>query len=118
MIKHPLTKIADKLCDSERLDRNDGVTLFTDSNLLGVAQLANSVRESMHSNKTYFNYNIHLNVTNVCECGCEFCSFSRSGEALPGAYTMSIEQAIQWIDERHYPELSEIHMVNGLNPNF
>jgi aminodeoxyfutalosine synthase len=36
---------------------------------------------------------------------------------MPQAYTMSVQQARAWIQARYKPGMTEIHIVNGLNPN-
>lgn len=112
-----LSDIVDKVATASRLSFEDGVRLLEHPDLLSVGQLANSVRERLHGNITYYNKNLHLNATNVCEAGCVFCSFARLEEGMPSAYTMSLEQAEEWISKRILPGMTEIHIVNGLNPN-
>lgn len=112
-----LTLVREKIGAGVPLSAEDGVRLFTHSSLLEVASLANEVRERLHGNTTYYNWNLHLNSTNVCEASCLFCSFARLEEGMPQAYTMSVENARAWITERYRPGMTEIHIVNGLNPN-
>src|SRR3972149_6917176 len=112
-----LKQIADKVEADIRLDFDDGIALFEHPDLLWIGQLANRMRERLHGNLTYYNRNLHLNATNVCEADCMFCSFARLEDGKPGAYTMSHEEALRWIEERYQPGMSEIHIVNGLNPN-
>ena len=112
-----LSKIRDKVLSGETLSLEDGVRLFQEPDLLGVGQLANVVREKLHGDITYYNRNLHLNSTNVCEADCLFCSFARLREGMPQAYTMSPQKALEWIRERHKPGMTEIHIVNGLNPD-
>ncbi len=112
-----LCDIERKLENQEPLSLNDGCKLFEHPDLLAVGSLANKVREKLHGKITYYNWNLHLNSTNVCEADCLFCSFARLQEGMPSAYTMSVSQARQWIKERYRPGMTEIHIVNGLNPN-
>jgi aminodeoxyfutalosine synthase len=112
-----LRAIAAKVADGERLSYDDGVALMNHPDLLSVGQLANQVRERMHGNITYYNRNLHLNATNVCEANCLFCSFARLKEGMPSAYTMTVDQAMEWIDKRYQPGMTEVHIVNGLNPD-
>ena len=109
--------IVEKVNAGEALSIEDGVALFKHPNLLDLGQLANTVREKMHGNKTYFNWNLHLNSTNVCEASCLFCSFARLEMGMPQAYTMKINDARDWIQKRYRPGMTEIHIVNGLNPH-
>ena len=110
-------EIEEKLNSKERLSFDDGVFLATNPDLLTIGQLANSVREQIHGNITYYNKNLHLNSTNVCEADCIFCSFARLKTGMPNAYTMDHSQALDWIKKRYQPGMTEIHIVNGLNPD-
>ncbi|MFN8391961.1 MAG: aminofutalosine synthase MqnE [Bdellovibrionota bacterium] len=116
-MKSSFREISEKVHAQQPLSYEDGVALFHEPDLLAVGQLANSVRERLHGNTTYFNRNLHLNSTNVCEADCLFCSFARLKSGMPQAYTMSLEQAHQWIAERYVDGMTEIHIVNGLNPD-
>lgn len=109
--------IEEKVKSGARLSATDGEFLFNYPDLLAVGQLANGVREKLHGDITYFNRNLHLNATNVCEADCLFCSFARLKSGMPQAYTMDVQTALQWITERYRPGMTEIHIVNGLNPD-
>jgi aminodeoxyfutalosine synthase len=109
--------IRDKVLSNERLSLEDGVSLFHHPNLLDIAQLAHQVRLKKHGKTTYYNWNLHLNSTNVCEASCLFCSFARLKTGMPQAYTMDVDAARKWIKERYKPGMTEIHIVNGLNPD-
>ena len=109
--------IEEKILNSEPLNLEDGIFLYQHPDILRIGQLANSVRERLHGDVTYFNKNLHLNSTNVCEADCVFCSFARLEEGMPNAYTMSHAKALSWIKERYQPGMTEIHIVNGLNPD-
>ena len=61
-----LADIDDKLQAGERLSLADGVRLFDCPDLLAVGSLANREREKRHGARTYFNYNLRLEPTNVC----------------------------------------------------
>lgn len=111
------TSIRDKIRDNARLSADDGAYLFRHPNLLEIGQLAHEARTARHGRTTYYNWNLHLNSTNVCEASCLFCSFARLKTGMPQAYTMTIEQASTWIRERYKPGMTEIHIVNGLNPD-
>ncbi len=112
-----LVDIADKLDAGVRLDLADGVRLFEVSDLLAVGWLANREREKRHGARTFFNYNIRLEATNVCVASCLFCSFARLKPGDPGAYTLSLEEAWDKLRKRANQPLTEIHVVNGLHPD-
>jgi len=111
-------RIRDKVREHEPLTLEDGVALFEHKNLLEVGALANEVRERLHGDRTYFNRNLHINATNVCEASCRFCSFARLEEGKPGAYTMSHAEAWSKLQARLDAKdpITEIHIVNGLHP--
>ena len=112
-----LVDIDEKLQAGERLSFADGVRLFDCPDLLAVGSLANREREKRHGSKTYFNYNLRLEPTNVCVASCLFCSFARLKPTDAAAYTMSLEQAWDKLRTRAHQPLTELHIVNGLNPD-
>src|ERR687884_579906 len=112
-----LLDIAEKLESRIRLTAADGVRLFTCPDLLAVGWLANRERERRHGSRTFYNYNIRIEATNVCVASCLFCSFARLKPGDPGAYTLSLEQAWDKLRQRADQPLTEIHVVNGLHPD-
>ena len=111
-----LHDIDEKLRAGERLTFDDGAHLFETPDLLAVGWLANREREKRHAARTYFNYNLRLEPTNVCEASCLFCSFARLKPGMPEAYTMSLDDAWDKLRQRADQPLTEVHIVNGLNP--
>jgi aminodeoxyfutalosine synthase len=111
-----LGDVVEKLNTGERLAFEDGVRLFDCPDLLAIGWLANREREKRHDGRTYYNFNIRLEATNVCVASCLFCSFARLRPGDPGSYTMSLEQAWDKLRERAHQPLTEIHVVNGLHP--
>ena len=89
-----LSNIAEKVEARERLSFEDGVTLFNSTDLLALGWIANRERERRHGARTFFNHNLRLEATNVCEASCLFCSFARLKEGMPGSHTMSVEQIL------------------------
>lgn len=112
-----LADIDGKLRAGARLNFEDGVRLFQCPDLLAVGWLANREREKRHGARTYFNYNLRLEPTNVCVASCLFCSFARLQPSDEAAYTMSLEQAWDKLRRRANQPLTELHIVNGLNPD-
>jgi aminodeoxyfutalosine synthase len=112
-----LSEIAEKTDAGVRLDLADGVRLFECPDLLAVGWLANREREKRHGAKTFYNYNIRLEATNVCVASCLFCSFARLRPGDPGAYTLQLEQVWDKLRQRAHQPLTEIHVVNGLHPD-
>jgi aminodeoxyfutalosine synthase len=112
-----LSDIADKLEAGLRLTLEEGVRLFDAPDLLAVGALANREREKRHAGKTFYNYNIRLEATNVCVASCLFCSFARLRPGDAGSYTMSLEQVWDKLRARADQPLTEVHVVNGLHPD-
>ncbi len=112
-----LSDIAEKLNGSERLTLADGIRLFECPDLFALGWLANREREKRHGARTYYNFNIRVEATNVCVASCLFCSFARLKPGDPGSYTMSLEQTWDKLRQRAAQPLTEIHVVNGLHPD-
>lgn len=114
-----LDAIRQKVRRGERLGFDDGLALFHEPDLLAVGQLANEVREARHGDRTYFNRNMRVEVTNVCVASCLFCSFAKLEAHMPGAHTMTLEEAWKELEDARAgtdAPPTEVHVVNGLHP--
>lgn len=117
-IRHAgLEDLRDRVVAGERLSQADGERLFDTTDIGAVGALANLVRERKHGDWTWFNRNLHINATNVCEADCVFCSFARIKTGDPNAYTMEIDEAVGRITALKDAFVTEVHIVNGLNPD-
>jgi aminodeoxyfutalosine synthase len=111
-----LDDIAAKAEAGIRLTFDDGVRLFECRDTFALGWLANRERERRHGRRTYYNFNIRLEATNVCVANCLFCSFARLQPGDDGSYTMTLEQPWDKLRQREGQPLTEIHVVNGLHP--
>lgn len=112
------TEIERKILNDERLSREDGIKLFSCNDLAWLGALADYVRKKKCGEIVYYNVNCHLNLTNICSSLCKFCAFGRDRETK-GAYEMTIEQAINTIEEAMKdPNMSGLHIVSGLHPTW
>jgi len=111
-----LHSVHEKVRARERLSAEDALALYRSGDILAVGWLANSVRERMHGDKTYFNVNRHINPTNVCVAACRLCAFGRKKDA-PGAYTMALEEAFETAASGYSEAVTEFHIVGGLHPD-
>jgi aminodeoxyfutalosine synthase len=111
-----LSEIAGKVAAGERLSREDGLRLMTSSHLSAVGALANTARERLHGDRTYYIVNRHINYTNICANRCRFCAFSRS-EGEPGAYLLSVDECLQKAESFRAGRVSEFHIVGGCHPS-
>ena len=109
--------VAAKVAGGERLSFEEGVRLFHTEDLSALASLANQAREARWGDLTFFNRNLHVNATNVCEASCIFCSFARLKTGDAGAYTMALDEAVGRIRALREEFITEVHIVNGLNPD-
>ena len=112
-----LTDVAEKLDAGIRLTFDDGLRLFACPDTLAIGWLANREREKRHGARTYYNFNIRLEATNVCVASCLFCSFARLKPGDDGSYTMSLDEAWDKLRQRAHQPLTEVHVVNGLHPD-
>ena len=111
-----LKPVAAKILAGERLNLEDGVTLYRSPDLLAIGWLANSVREKRHGNTCFFNVNRHINPTNICVAHCKLCAFGRDPNA-PGAYNFALEEIYQRAEQGMREGATEFHMVGGLHPD-
>ncbi len=111
-----LETIERKVLAGERLSFDDGMTLWTTPDILGVGRLANHVRERMNGDSTYFIHNRHINPTNICIHSCQFCAFGVK-EDNPHAYMKSLEQIFEDAAAYNRGKVSEFHIVGGLHPD-
>jgi aminodeoxyfutalosine synthase len=110
-----LSSIYDKVLAGDRLSFEDGVTLYKSHDLISIGAMANLVRERKNGNVAYFNRNLHINYTNICNKLCLFCAFDRlPGEE--GGYTMYENDIRERFERWEGVRISEVHMVAGINP--
>ena len=106
--------IVRKIERNERLNKEDGLYLYHSSDLLTIGQLANEANLAKNGKHVYFIENMTLYFTNVCEAKCKFCGFRRDpGEA--GAYTLSPQEMIDYVEKHIHPGVREFHIVGGHN---
>ncbi|MCX7013724.1 MAG: aminofutalosine synthase MqnE [Candidatus Sumerlaeota bacterium] len=111
-----LAPIRDKVLAGERLLHAEGLVLSQTPDLFGLGALANHVRERRNGDKAFFNINRHINYSNVCVAGCEFCAFSRRpGE--DGGWTHTLDEIFRKAAEECPPGCAELHVVGGLHPD-
>ena len=111
-----LVPIAEKVMAQERLNADEALALYRSHDVLAIGWLANSVRERLHGDRTYFNVNRHINPTNVCIAACRLCAFGRKKDSA-GSYTMALEEAWQAAASGYSEAVTEFHIVGGLHPD-
>jgi len=118
-----LYEIYRKINDNQRLSKEDGLTLYNCSDILYIGALADFARinrlkltnETNKENNVFWINNHHLNITNVCEGKCKFCAY-RKKENEPESFIYSIEEAVNYINNKVDKNVKELHIVSALNP--
>src|SRR3979409_153747 len=95
-----LSSIAEKVQRNERLSFEDGVALYRSPDVLGLARLANIVRERLNGNVAYYNVNRHINYTNVCAIDCQLCQGAYARKpGQEGGYAMRLQEVFHFAEE-------------------
>ncbi|MCF8031811.1 MAG: aminofutalosine synthase MqnE [Desulfarculaceae bacterium] len=110
-----LLPIAAKLAAGQRLSYDDGLTLMTSRDLLGLGALAHPARLAKNGQRAYYVINRHVNYSNVCVNKCAFCAFWRD-EDQEGAYLLGPEEAAALAAEHPGLDLAELHVVGSCHP--
>ena len=111
-----LKRIAEKIINKERINKEEGLLLFEKGSLSYLGSLANFVREHLHGHATYFNRNFHIEPTNVCVFACKFCSYSRLYAHKEEGWELSTEQMLDIVKKYDGKPVTEVHIVGGVHP--
>lgn len=111
-----LKAIAGKVSRKERISDEDALVLFERGSLAFLGSLANSVRERLHGDTTYFNRNFHIEPTNVCVYSCHFCSYSRVYAHRDEGWELSMQQMMDIVKSYDGKPVTEVHIVGGVHP--
>lgn len=84
--------------------------------LESLAALADRVREQSVGNGVGYVVNRNINFTNVCYTGCRFCAFAQR-RTDADAYTLSVAQVGDRVDEAWEIGATEICMQGGIHPD-
>jgi aminodeoxyfutalosine synthase len=116
MAEPTLQDIRAKVEAGQRLSAADGELLFSpEVDLQAVGELADVVCRRKHGDCAYYNFNLHLNPSNLCIFRCALCAYSRD-EDDPRAYTMSGDQLLARAREGVDAGCTELHVVSGVHP--
>ncbi|MCX7963742.1 MAG: aminofutalosine synthase MqnE [Candidatus Sumerlaea chitinivorans] len=110
-----LADLYEKVQAGERLTISDGLRLYHTPQLGLLALLADIVRRRKVGEYAFFNRNLRIDYTNICNKKCLFCAFDRlPGE--PGGYVLEQEDIVERIRAARAYNITEVHMVGGINP--
>src|SRR5688572_22548051 len=111
-----LSQIAEKVQNSQRITDDEGLILFEKGSPGFVGALANSIREKLHGDTTYFNRNFHIEPTNVCVFSCNFCSYSRLYAHKEEGWELTSDQMLDIVKGYDGKPVTEVHIVGGVHP--
>ena len=111
-----LSIVAEKVQNNERISDSEGLLLFEKGSLPFVGSLANSIREKLHGDFTYFNRNFHIEPTNVCVFSCNFCSYSRLYAHKEEGWELTSDQMLDIVKSYDDKPVTEVHIVGGVHP--
>lgn len=111
-----MQRIADKVKNNVRLDKQDGLYLFNCNDLLAMGELARLKKLEKSGENVFFNVNRHINLTNVCMSRCKFCAFGIDADAK-SAYCMTPIEAFKYGAQAVDHGITEFHVVSALHPD-
>jgi FO synthase len=86
------------------------------ADLEALAGLADAVRRDVNGDDVTYVVNRNINFTNVCYTGCRFCAFAQR-RTDADAYTLSMQQVGDRVDEAWAGGATEICMQGGIHPD-
>ena len=86
------------------------------TDLENLCALADAVRADVNGDDVTYVVNRNINFTNVCYTGCRFCAFAQR-RTDADAYTLSMEQVGDRVDEAWAAGATEICMQGGIHPD-
>lgn len=104
-----------KGADTERLTKEEALSLFALANPAGIHRLGEAARRNRtrrYGNRATYVSNVQINASNICEGGCRFCRYARK-PGDEGAYVLEEEEIFSRIEALRPVEA---HIVGGMNP--
>jgi len=111
-----LAEIYSKVHDGKRINREEGLFLLRNGQLLELGDLANQIRFKKNPDpQVTFVLDSNPNYTNVCTVDCIFCAFYRHpGEE--GVYTYTVDQMLEKFKDSAKKGITTILLQGGVNP--
>ncbi|MBU2055970.1 MAG: CofH family radical SAM protein [Proteobacteria bacterium] len=110
-----LRLLADKVVRGIPVSEADALFMLGTNDILELGLIADSLRTRLHGDIAYYEVNMNLNYTNVCELRCPLCAFSRA-EGDAGAFTLGLDEIEDKVRQADSFGIDEVHIVGGLNP--
>ncbi len=110
-------EIVDKILAGERINGDEFIRLYTDTDLLILGSAANHVRYRKHPQAVVtFVIDRNINYTDICIAACKFCAFFKSPENTNG-YLLSRKELEGKIRETQALGGTQILLQGGLHPD-
>ena len=102
--------------EGERINAEEGLTLFHEGDLLQIGRAADAICKRLHP-EPYRTYNIdrNINYSNVCAATCDFCAFYRK-VGHTEAYVLDRDLILEKVRETVALGGDQILMQGGLHP--
>jgi len=111
-----LNKITEKVTASEPISSDEALWLLTQGDLLALGGLADSIRRSMHPERSVsFVVDRNVNYTNICESKCKFCAFYRD-QGADDSYLLETPEIMNKLEELVAQGGTQLLMQGGLHP--
>jgi aminodeoxyfutalosine synthase len=110
-----LRLIADKITSNIRITPEEGIFLFTKTDLATLGLLAGIARRRHNGNRAFFNRNFHIEPTNICIYNCRFCSYHKP-EGDPESWEFTPDQMLDIVKTFDNKAVTEVHIVGGVHP--
>ena len=112
-----LTNLYRKSLDLLPLSAREGVVLYNEAPLEELMLTADRIRlQHGHGKRVGWMIDRNVNITNICFSQCSFCNFCRTKNS-PDAYTTSLDDYINKIDELILLGGDQLLLQGGMNPD-
>lgn len=111
-----LTHIYEKALNEESVSTEEGIDLYNNAPTEDLMFIANEIRQKHNpGDEVGWMIDRNVNITNVCFSQCSFCNFCRKKNS-EDAYTTSISQYVEKIDELFSLGGDQLLLQGGMNP--
>jgi aminodeoxyfutalosine synthase len=111
-----LRDIALKVYDGKRINREEGMALYTRAGLPLLGLLAGFIRERKNGRSAFFNRNFHIEPTNRCIYNCRFCSYHKDAND-PESWEFTPEEILGIVRRFDGKPVTEVHIVGAVHPS-
>ncbi|MEN6426842.1 MAG: cyclic dehypoxanthinyl futalosine synthase, partial [Phycisphaerales bacterium] len=112
----PVREVLHRTQDGQRLNAEEAALLHDTLPFYELGRVAHERRGQVVGNRqSTFIIDRNISFTNVCTIGCKFCAYHK-GPRDNDAFTMSIEEIVQRVEEAARVGATQIMLQGGLNP--